>query len=549
MSQSSFDLTKHFPGANEIGPARELPPLPLEWTSLGAAFVAQARKTPDAIFVAGELTYGQALNKAVGLAALLSGKLGAEPFVGVMVPPTAATAVANIALTLLGKVAVNLNYTNQRVTDSAIRQCGITCVIVSSQAMRRITVKLSCGTISLEDLQSMATAGGADADLDAMLASLPGLKAGLDDLATILLSTGSTGEPKGIELTHRNILSNAMAIQTMAGMQDREVILGILPFFHSFGYTVTFWTMAVLGKSAVFHPNAIDPKTVGKLLVEHQITLMACTPSLMRKYLKRCTKEQFQSVRWLLLGSEKLQPELARDIQEILGITPVEGYGLTELGPLCSANVPMNVTTADGRSVFGNKLGSVGQPSPGTTVRIVSLKTGEILPPGSPNEGVIFVHGPQVMRGYLNKPGQTAAAIQGGWLCTGDVGYIDEDGFLYITDRLSRFAKIASEMVPIGNVEAAVRQAAGVTEEKISIVAIPDEERGERLIVLYTSLGDATVAMVLERINATDMTKLWIPKAPDFFAVAELPISSTGKLDLQECKRIALKRDAERDGR
>jgi acyl-[acyl-carrier-protein]-phospholipid O-acyltransferase / long-chain-fatty-acid--[acyl-carrier-protein] ligase len=557
---SGFDLTNHFPAAGDAAPLHALPPFPEGWNNLAQAFVVQAMRTPDAFFLGDKsgvkLTYGQALNKVVELALKLSFELDESKCVGVFAPPMVPAPIVNIALTLLGRVAVNLNYTNQAITDSAIKQCKITQVIGSSEASKALKVKPGCAVINLEelpdrkgtDLGIVPGTSEEQATVAGMLAALmPGMQAGLDDPATVLFSTGSTGDPKGIMLSHRNILSNALATSVMAGLKEREVIMGVLPYFHSFGFTITFWTMAVLGKGIVLYSNALEPREVGKLLEQYEVTLMACTPSVFRHYVKRCTREQFKSVRMLLLGSEKVKPELARDCEAVLGVVPVEGYGMTELGPLCSANLPVEVTTPDGRTVPGNKLGSVGQPVPGTTVKIVDIDTGKVLPPGKDNQGIIFVHGPQVMLGYLNNPQATAEVLRNGWLCTMDVGYMDEDGFLYITDRLSRFAKIGGEMVPIVNVEVAVCAVAGVTEENVNISAIPDADRGERLIVLYVSLGSLSPGEVTDRLNATEMSKLWIPKSMDFFRVDKLPIAPTGKLDLRECKALALLKVGERD--
>jgi acyl-[acyl-carrier-protein]-phospholipid O-acyltransferase / long-chain-fatty-acid--[acyl-carrier-protein] ligase len=557
---SGFDFSNHFPTAADVAPLHPLPPFPEGWNNLGSAFVVQAMRTPDAFFLGDKsgvkITYGEALQKVVELALKLSFNLDESKCVGVFAPPMVPTPLVNIALTLLGRVPVNLNYTNQAITDSAIKQCKITQVIGSAEASKALKVKPNCTVLNLEELParegtSLDVIEGDSEDrvtVAGMLAALmPGMQAGLDDLATVLFSTGSTGDPKGIMLSHRNILSNALATSVMAGLNDREVIMGVLPYFHSFGFTITFWTMAVLGKGIVLYPNALDPREVGKLLQQYEVTLMACTPSVFRHYVKRCTREQFKSVRMLLLGSEKVKPELARDCEQVLGVVPVEGYGMTELGPLCAANVPLMVTTPDGRTVPGNKLGSVGQPVPGTTVRIVDIDTGKILPPGKEHQGIIFVHGPQVMLGYLDRPEETAAVVKNGWLCTMDVGYVDEDGFLYITDRLARFAKIGGEMVPIVNVEVAVCEVAAVTEENVTISAIPDAERGERLVVLYVNLGQVSAGEVVDRLNATAMSKLWIPKAGDFFRIDSMPLASTGKLDLRACKLLALEKVGERD--
>jgi len=266
---------------------------------------------------------------------------------------------------------------------------------------------------------------------------------------------------------------------------------------------------------------------------------MACTPTLMRSYLARCTKEQFASVRWLLLGSEKLQPELARDIQEKLGLEAVEGFGCTELAPVVAANSPSEVTTPDGRRVHGNKLGSVGQPVAGTAIAIVDINTGEVVPFGSGQEGLIFVAGPQVMKGYLNRPKETDEVLDGDIYCTGDIGYVDADGFLFIVDRLDEFSKIGGEMVPNKKVAAKLRTLTGVTEMELVVTSVPDPTRGERLIVLYTVMP-CTPQEAVGKLGADEgVPKLWIPKAGDFYKVDAFPVGPTGKLDLKGVRKLA----------
>src|SRR5262249_3070969 len=196
---------------------------------------------------------------------------------------------------------------------------------------------------------------------------LPGLRGDdFDDVATVIFTSGSTGDPKGVVLSQRNVLSNVQQVEDQVHLLPDEVLLGILPFFHSFGYTVTIWTALCLGKKVVYHVNPIDARVVGKLCEEHKVTLLASTPSFTRFYLNSCEPSQLQSVTHLILGAEKLKPELASDIATTLGIEPMEGYGCTELSPVVAVNVPREVTLSDGRKVHGNRLGSVGRPVPGT---------------------------------------------------------------------------------------------------------------------------------------------------------------------------------------
>lgn len=531
---------------------KELSPLPDGWSSLAAAFVQQVRRTPKKTFATDtskqKITFADGLLRACAIVHYLQRTSTNGRAIGILVPPSVPATIANFAVTLLGKWAVNLNYTaTSAVIDSAISQCEIDLVITSRKLVEKSGLEFNCRVVYLEDLASELTrADKAWAFCVARLvplpllgAFLPGLKTRSEDVTTVMFTSGSTGEPKGVMLTNGNILANIHQINTHARLQENDSILGILPFFHSFGFTVTLWAMAALGRSAAYHISPLDPRAVGKLLTEAKPTLMACTPTLMRSYLSRCTKEQFQSLRWLLLGSEKLKPELAQDITDILGLTPVEGFGCTEFAPVVTANSPQDVLTADGRTVHGNKLGSVGQPVAGTALAIVDINTHEVLPFGCGREGLIFAAGPQVMKGYLNRQPETDEVLDGDIYCTGDIGYIDEDGFLFIVDRLDQFAKLGGEMVPLIKVSGAMRQTAGVQEMELSVTSIPDAAKGERLIVLYTSLPLAPSELLRQLIDEGNLPKLWLPKAGDFYQIEAFPVGPTGKLDLKALRAQA----------
>jgi acyl-[acyl-carrier-protein]-phospholipid O-acyltransferase/long-chain-fatty-acid--[acyl-carrier-protein] ligase len=241
----------------------------------------------------------------------------------------------------------------------------------------------------------------------------------------------------------------------------------------------------------------------------------------------------------LVLGAEKLKPELARDIRQTLGIETMEGYGCTELSPVVSVNTLHDMKLADGRVVYGNRPGTVGLPLPGTAVKAVDPATGADLPAGT--EGMILVAGPQVMVGYLNRPEATAAVLKDGWYATGDLGIVDEDGFLRITDRLSRFSKIGGEMVPHLGVESAIMEVTGANEQTVAVTAVPDPKRGERLCVLYTDLG-VPVREVYQRLSASSLPRLWIPAIEDFVAVETIPVLGTGKVDLRRLRELAVER-------
>lgn len=529
---------------------RPLSPLPGAWKSLAHAFVEQARLRPNRVAMrdssGAELTFSQTFLRAVVLSRVLARNLGDEEFVGLMLPPTVPSAVANLALGFLGKVPVNLNFTtNQEIIDSAVKQCGIRRVITSGRVLEKCPIRPSAPLLLLEDVPAQVRLSDkikaaliAKAAPESMVPKLlPGIASrNLDSLATVIFTSGSTGEPKGVMLSQRNVLSNIHQIEEQVHLHENEVILGILPFFHSFGFTVCLWTPLALGKTVVFHPNPLDARIIGKLSEANGVTMIAGTPSFTRLYIKNCPASQFKTLTHLLLGAEKLKPETYRDIKEAFDIEPMEGYGTTELSPVVSVNIPGEAVFPDGRSIHANRPGTVGIPVPGTSIKTVDPDTGEDLPDGA--VGVICVKGPQVMLGYLNKPDATAAVLKNGWYSTGDLGYVDPDGFLKITDRLSRFSKIAGEMVPHMGVESAIMAAAGVDENHVAVTAVPDPKHGERLRVLHTDLG-MTPEEVRRRLIDAEVPRLWIPSARDFVRIDEIPITGTGKLDLKALRELA----------
>jgi acyl-[acyl-carrier-protein]-phospholipid O-acyltransferase/long-chain-fatty-acid--[acyl-carrier-protein] ligase len=532
-------------------PDRELSPLPQSWRSLQRAFLEKARSMGSQAAICDStgvsLTYSQTLMRALALGRVLARNWGPARRVGIMVPPAVPGAVANLAVSIRGKVPINLNYTaSQSMVDASIDQAGITHVITSAKVLDRFKITPKGTLILLEELPKQVRLS--DKIWAAMVAKLvpefalswfvAGFRGDrLDDEATVIFTSGSTGDPKGVVLSQLNVLSNVQQVEDQVHLLPDEVLLGILPFFHSFGYTVTIWTALCLGKKVVYHFNPTDARIIGKLCEEHKVTLLASTPSFTRFYVKSCEPGQFRTVTHLILGAEKLKPELASDITKMLGIEPMEGYGCTELSPAVAVNVPREVELKDGRKVYGNRLGTVGRPVPGTAIKTVDPESGADLPAGA--EGVIAVKGPQVMVGYLNRPDLTAQAIKDGWYLTGDLGYLDADGFLKITDRISRFSKIAGEMIPHVGVESAIMESAGVDEHHVAVTGVPDPKHGERLCVIYTDLG-MTPAILHHRLASGPMPKLWIPSVRDFIHVDELPITATGKVDLRRLKEIAL---------
>ena len=490
------------------------------------------------------MKWGSALLTAIFLARRLSRAWAGQEMVGILLPPSVPGALVNFAATLSGKVPVNLNYT---VSDEALSSCAAQCrletVITTKPLLARIPLKVPGKTILLEEVAAAPSFGErAIALLMWFLPSWwlePALSGGrtrkLDDLATIIFSSGSTGEPKGVMLTHYNIASNIeqMAQTFMLGRKDS--LLGVLPFFHSFGFTVTLWLPAVLGVGAAYHPSPLDLAAISELVRDYRLTFLMATPTFLQAYMRRCSPEDFGSLEFVLVGAEKLPEWLALAFEDRFGIKPLEGYGATE----CSPTVAVNTRDfrAPGFRQVGGKRGRIGHPLPGISVRIVDPETREPVPVGTP--GLLIVRGPNVMLGYLGKPEKTAEVLQEGWYVTGDIASEDEDGFLTITDRLSRFSKIGGEMVPHIKIEEQLHLIAGVTEQTFVVTAVPDGKKGERLVVLHL-LKKEELKFVLEKLPEAGLPNLWTPRPSQFFMVEKLPHLGTGKLDLRRIRELAL---------
>lgn len=535
-----------------------MPSLPPEWRSLPRAFISQARARPStpaaADSVGTNLTYRELFVRAVILSRVLSRRLGGELYVGLLIPPTVAGVTANIALGFLGKIPININYSaGQEHVDSVVRQCEIRHVITLRKAMDRLKIQPICDVIYLEDVAD--SVGFWDKIWSAFVtrlvpastlgAFLPGLRDDqLDSTATILFTSGTTGDPKGVVLSNRNILSNIRQIEVHLDPLPNEAVLGVLPFFHAMGYTVTLWAVLCLGRRGVYHANPLDSRIIGDLCRKHEVTLIFATPTLMRAYIRRADPDRFATVKRAALGAEKLMPELALELKDRLHIEPLEGYGATELSPVVAFNISHEFARPDGTLIAGNRLGTVGRPLPGTCLKMIHPDTGDDLPAGA--EGILCVKGPQVMVGYLNRPDATAKVMKDGWYVTDDLAHIDDDGFLIIAGRLSRFSKIGGEMVPHEQLEQKAREIAGVDEQALAVTAIPDPKRGERLVVLYTNLGGKSPTEVCDSLRQTKLPNLWLPAAEDFVQIENIPLLGTGKLDLRKLHDLALQRAARR---
>jgi acyl-[acyl-carrier-protein]-phospholipid O-acyltransferase / long-chain-fatty-acid--[acyl-carrier-protein] ligase len=493
-----------------------------------------------------QLRYYQALARAVFLARRLRPVWRGQQMVGILLPPSIPGALVNHAALLMGKVPVNLNYTASNETlASCAKQCKLETVITSRAFLERVHVEPPERAIMLEDLAQKPGLGERlAAGLISWLFPVRWLekaagssrKPRLDDVATVIFSSGSTGDPKGVVLTHHNIASNIEQLNQVFMLGKKDKVLGILPFFHSFGFTGTLCLPPACGLGVVFHPNPLEARAVGALVARYGVTFLLATPTFLQAYIRRCAPEQFGSLQFVMTGAEKLPERVAVAFEDRFGIRPLEAYGCTECSPAVTVNA-RDFRAAQFRQV-GAKRGSIGRPLPGITVRIVDPDTRQPLPLGQ--TGLLLVRGPNVMQGYLNRPEKTAEVLHDGWYNTGDVAEEDDDGFIRITDRLSRFSKIGGEMVPHIKVEDKLHEIAGSTEQVFAVTSVPDEKKGEKLIVLHT-LPPEKLQEVVAQLNQSDLPPLWRPRADQFMHVDALPYLGTGKLDLRRMKELAQK--------
>ena len=486
-----------------------------------------------------ELTYGKTLVGSLLLSEKIEDRCAAESMIGVLLPASVAGALTNLAILFAGKVPVNLNFTAGReAMESAIAECGIKTVITSRLFLSRANLEICEGMVFVEDLRKQIRPFDKfSAFLRTLL--LPSVWLAhryrtqqANDLATVIFSSGSTGTPKGVMLSHHNILANVEGIGEVIHFTSDDRIMGVLPLFHSFGFTGTLWLPLLAGFGVVYHPNPMDARTIGETVQKYRATLLISTPTFYGSYIRRCTKEEFATLRYVIAGAEKLRGQIAAGFQEKFGMPILEGYGCTELAPVVSVNI-LNIGFGKDAQI-GNKPGTVGHPIPGVSVKVVHPDTFQPLPCGQ--EGLLLVKGPNVMLGYLNQPALTQEAIRDGWYVTGDIAALDEDGFIRITDRISRFSKIGGEMVPHMRVEEVINSILGSAASVVT--AVPDSQRGEKLIALYSQNG-ITKEELWQRLNDSDLPKLWIPKRDDLFAIDSLPVLGSGKIDLKAAKNLA----------
>ena len=458
-----------------------------------------------------------------------------------------------MALFVLGKVPVNLNYTlSAESMQKALAKAQIDTVLSSAKFLDKLTAKgfdfnaiLADKLLFAEDIaKGLNKTAKTHAFLTALFAPQWWIKlryfanVQLDDTATILFSSGSEGDPKGIELSHKNLLTNIKQVSELLNFRRDDVILNSLPIFHSFGLTVTTLLPLCEGVKMVSVADPTDGATIGKMSAKHGVSILFGTSTFFRLYTrnKKLHPLMFQNVRIVIAGAEKLKTDVKDAFRLKFGLEIYEGYGTTETAPVAAVNVP-NILEKDSlKELTFTKEGTVGLPLPGTIIKIVDpdtlneLKTGE--------DGLILIGGGQVMKGYLDDPEKTAeviAELDGvRYYKTGDKGHIDQHGFVTIVDRYSRFAKIGGEMISLGAVEANLSQAIG--EDAVFVAtAVNDDKKGESVVLLVKS--ELTISEIQQRIKTLNIPPIMLPS--EIFLVDEIPLLGSGKIDFKRAKLLA----------
>ena len=469
--------------------------------------------------------------------------------VGILFPPGLGGYIANLAVVLAGKVPVNLNFTlGPASAEACLKKADIDCLLSTERVQKKISgfpwpesgvVDLIEEMKALSKLKTIALLTAiyvCPAKLLASLLKIP--KKGGEAEAGLLFTSGSSGEPKGVALTHRNILGNCAQIDAAGLLPHSEKIVANLPTFHSFGFTVTLWYPLLRGCPVVTLPSPLEIKKIAFAIKEESASILVGTPTFFKPYLKRVDPEFLKSLRYAIAGAEKTPDGFADAWEEKFGSIYLEGYGLTETSPVVSINLPHAPAEFDypGDSSDGSRKGSVGRLMPGHAARILNPDTGEAI--DALSVGLLALKGPNIFNGYLGDAARTAEVKDGPWFITGDLARFDADGFLFIEGRLSRFSKIGGEMVPHGTIEEALNRAFDLLDAEIPVLAIagrPDEAKGEALVLIAAI--DLDPSDVREKLSIAGFTNLWIPK--EIVRVESIPILATGKLDLKGLQRLA----------
>ncbi|HNW48427.1 MAG TPA: AMP-binding protein [Bacteroidales bacterium] len=449
-----------------------------------------------------------------------------EGFIGIMIPTSAGCALATVGALMSGRIPVMINYSTGAEANAKYAQtkCKFKTIITSKALLEKINCPVIDGMVMIEDIMASVSTG--EKLKAALISKLPvGVvlnsihKGDENDTAVILFTSGSEKDPKAVQLTHRNISSNIENFGTYENITESDVILANLVFFHVFGLTVNLWVSFYYGMTMVCYANPLDFATVSKIAREEKPTVMVGTPSFFWGYLHKSEPGDFKSLRLMVSGADKCPDALREGFMKKHGVTLMEGYGATETSPVISAN-----------SQEFNRPGSTGRVIPGVQVRLENFETGEECKTGE--VGKVLVKGDSVMKGYYDDPELTAEALEDGWYNTGDMGFFDEDNYLWHAGRFKRFVKIGGEMVSLVKVENTLEKHLP-TGVSCCVVDISDEKRGSAIIATVTI--EVNKAEILKKMGA-ELPNIALPK--QFIVIRELPMMGTGKIDFRTVTKI-----------
>ncbi|MDP8269078.1 MAG: AMP-binding protein [Candidatus Tenebribacter davisii] len=452
-------------------------------------------------------------------------------YLGIMVPTSAGCLLSTLGTLMAGKIPVMINYSTGAAENSIYAQekCSFKTIITSKALLDKIKVDPVPGMVFLEDIMSSLTT--AEKLKAALTSKLPSkilqskVKYGDDESTSVILFTsGSEKEPKAVQLSHKNIFHNISTIPKIIDVTGDDIFAGTLPLFHVFGLTTNFWLPLSLGSSIITHANPLDYSAIVKSIVDYKITILIGTPTFFHGYQRKAEPGDLSSIRYAIAGADKLTEKLRLSFQKEHGIEILEGYGATETSPVISVNVPGT-----------NKPGSIGKPLPGVQVKILDRESDEIC--ATNKEGKILVKGDLVMKGYLGDVEETSMHMHGGWYDTGDMGIIDEDGFLWHRGRLKRFVKVGGEMVSLVKVEEVLSHLLpeGVT---CCVVDVPNPKKGAD-VVAAVATGEFDRKKILKKM-AKELPAIAVPK--EFYVIEDIPMMGSGKVAFREVERICRER-------
>ncbi|NQT65044.1 MAG: AMP-binding protein [FCB group bacterium] len=452
-------------------------------------------------------------------------------YLGIMVPTSAGCLISTLGALMAGKIPVMINYSTGARENSIYAQekCSFKTIVTSQKLLEKINCEPVEGMVYLEDIMaSLSTPEKLKAALTSKLPkSMLQSKIGHGDensTSVVLFTSGSEKEPKAVQLTHKNIFHNISTIPKIIDVTEDDVFAGTLPLFHVFGITTNFWLPFYLGASIITHANPLDYSAIVKSIVDYKITILIGTPTFFHGYQRKSKPGELSSIRYAIAGADKLTEKLRLSFQKDHGIEILEGYGATETSPVVSVNVP-----------GANKPGSIGKPLPGVQVKILDRETDKELSAGK--EGKILVKGDLIMKGYLGDIEETSMHIHDGWYDTGDMGVIDEDGYLWHRGRLKRFVKVGGEMVSLVKVEEVLTK---LLPEGIicCVVDVPNPKKGAD-VVAAVATGEFDRKKILHNM-AKELPAIAVPK--EFYIIEDIPIMGSGKVAFREVEKICRER-------